>query len=70
VTHVLQQGYTYSNKATPPNSASPWAKHIQTTALTVKMKKSSVVLIGLVWEAVAEWQLQSGSWLLLATTHT
>jgi hypothetical protein len=22
------------------------------------------------WEAVAEWQLQSGSWLLLATTHT
>jgi hypothetical protein len=27
----LQQGHTYSNKATPPNSATPWAKHIQTT---------------------------------------
>jgi hypothetical protein len=24
----------------------------------------------LLWEAVAEWQLQNGSWLLLATTHT
>jgi hypothetical protein len=28
VTHFLQQGHTYSNKATPPNSATPWAKHI------------------------------------------
>jgi hypothetical protein len=31
VTQVLQQGYTYSKKATPPNSATLWAKHIQTT---------------------------------------
>lgn len=31
VTHSLQQGYTYSNKAIPPNSAIPWAKHIYTT---------------------------------------
>jgi hypothetical protein len=27
----LQQGHTHSNKATPPNTATPWAKHIQTT---------------------------------------
>jgi hypothetical protein len=31
VTHFLQQGHTYSNKATPPNTAAPWVKHIQTT---------------------------------------
>ena len=30
VTHFLQQGHTYPNKAIPPNSATPWAKHIQT----------------------------------------
>jgi hypothetical protein len=28
VTHLLQQGHTYSNKA-------PWAKHIQTTTMCV-----------------------------------
>ena len=27
VTHFL---HTYSTKATPPNSATPWGKHIQT----------------------------------------
>jgi hypothetical protein len=32
VTHFLQQGYTYSNKATP-NSATPWAKYIQISKL-------------------------------------
>ena len=44
VTHLLQQGHahsikatpspqdhTHSNKVTPPNSATPWAKHTQTT---------------------------------------
>jgi hypothetical protein len=31
VTNFLQQGHIYFNKATPPNSATPWAKHIQTT---------------------------------------
>jgi hypothetical protein len=30
VTHLLQQGHTYSNRATPSNSATPWAEHIQT----------------------------------------
>ena len=31
VTHFLQQDHTYSKKATPPNSATLWTKHIQTT---------------------------------------
>jgi hypothetical protein len=35
VTHFLQQGHTYSNKVTPPNSATPWAKHVQTTTVSV-----------------------------------
>jgi hypothetical protein len=30
ITHFLQQGHSYSNKALAPNSASPWTKHIQT----------------------------------------
>jgi hypothetical protein len=33
VTHLFQQGHTYSNRATPSNSATPWAKHIQTITL-------------------------------------
>ena len=35
VTHFLQQGHTYSNKAILPNSATPWGKHIQTTTESV-----------------------------------
>jgi hypothetical protein len=31
VTHFLQQGHTFLNKAIPPISATPWVKHIQTT---------------------------------------
>jgi hypothetical protein len=31
VTHFLQQGHTYYNKATPPNNVTPWVKHIQST---------------------------------------
>ena len=27
------QWHTYSNKATPPNSATPWAKHIETISV-------------------------------------
>ena len=30
VTHPFQPGHTYSNKATPPNGATPWPKNIQT----------------------------------------
>lgn len=31
MTHFLQQDHTHSNKATLPNSATPWGRHIQTT---------------------------------------
>jgi hypothetical protein len=31
VAYLLQQGHTYSNRAIPSNSATPWAEHIQTT---------------------------------------
>ena len=34
MTHLLQQGHTYSNRATPSNSATPWAEHIQTMTMT------------------------------------
>jgi hypothetical protein len=30
VTHLFQPGNTYSIKATPPDSATPWSKNIQT----------------------------------------
>jgi hypothetical protein len=30
LTHFFQQGYTYSNKAAPPNILSLWAKHSNT----------------------------------------
>ena len=30
MTHLLQQGHTYPNRATLSNSATPWAEHIQT----------------------------------------
>jgi hypothetical protein len=36
VTPFFQWGHTYSNKATPPNSATPWAKHIQTTKVILR----------------------------------
>jgi hypothetical protein len=34
VIHLLQQGHTYSSKATTPNSDTPWAKDIQTITVT------------------------------------
>jgi hypothetical protein len=33
VIHFLQHNHTYSNKVTPPNSTTPWAKHIQITTV-------------------------------------
>ena len=30
VTHLIQQGHTYSNRVSPSKSATPWAKDIQT----------------------------------------
>jgi hypothetical protein len=38
VTHFFQQGHTYSNKATPPNSAISRAKHIQTTTACIALQ--------------------------------
>jgi hypothetical protein len=35
VTHFVQQSCTYSNKAIPPDSATPWAKYIQTITLVL-----------------------------------
>jgi len=42
VTHLLQQGPIYSNKAKTPNSATPWAKHIQT--ITTRIKTGSFLV--------------------------
>ena len=42
VTHLLQPGHTYSNKATPPNGATPWSKNIQT--ITVVYQPAFVLL--------------------------
>jgi hypothetical protein len=33
VTHPFQPGHTYSNKATPPDGATPWSKDIQTITI-------------------------------------
>jgi hypothetical protein len=38
VTHLLQPGHTYSNKATPPNGATLWSKNIQTITNNLKRK--------------------------------
>jgi hypothetical protein len=35
------QWHTYSNKATPPNSATPWAKHIQSTTSWLKKQNQT-----------------------------
>jgi hypothetical protein len=40
VTHFIPQGHTYSSKDTTSNSATYWAKHIQTT--TVRNKRHLV----------------------------
>ena len=44
VTHPLQQGHTHSNKDTPSNSATSWAKHTQTiTVKGIRNSKPSLV---------------------------
>ena len=37
-THFLQKGHTYSNKATPPNSATPFVGHSFQTITTSELK--------------------------------
>jgi hypothetical protein len=39
----LGVGHTSSNKATPPNSATPCAKHIQTTTYTNYIRKNAYI---------------------------
>jgi hypothetical protein len=39
VISFLQQGHTYSKKTIPPNSATPWAKHIQSTTVYMKLER-------------------------------
>jgi hypothetical protein len=58
VTQVLQQGHTYSNRASPSNSAIPWPKHIQT--ITPSLRD---------WTGNAEQELRKrqGKYLLLET---
>ena len=49
VTHPFQPGHTYSNKATPPDGATPWSKDIQTITLAlepVTASSSSVAFHG------------------------
>ena len=40
--------HTSSNKATPPNSATPWAKHIQTTTTMIQFSAST-------WQITPVW---------------
>jgi hypothetical protein len=42
VTHLLQQGLTHSNKATPTNSATPWANHKQTITACQRQIKTKM----------------------------
>jgi hypothetical protein len=44
MTHFLQQGHTHSNKATPPNSATHWANHIQTTPVILDSVTSTLTI--------------------------
>jgi hypothetical protein len=44
VTHFLQQGHIYSSKVTPPNSITPWAKHIQITTMYARFALGLFVL--------------------------
>jgi hypothetical protein len=43
MTHFLLQGHTYSKKATSPNSATPWPKHIQTNTSMMTQEPDVVV---------------------------
>ena len=51
VTHLLQQDHTYSNRTIPTNSATPWAKHIQ----TIKMSSSSYIKELTLKETLSYW---------------
>ena len=57
LTHFLQQGHTYTNKATPPSSATPWVKHIQTTTHS---KRRCWVAYRCPWQLCSEYQQLQG----------
>ena len=40
MTHLLQPGHTYSNKATPPDGATPWSKNIQSITPTYSVQRA------------------------------
>jgi hypothetical protein len=46
VTHFLQQGHNYTNRATPPNSATPWVKCIQTNTKFKSREKRNMKIKG------------------------
>jgi hypothetical protein len=41
MTHLLQQGHTYPNRASASNSAIPWAEPIQTIIVLILVKRCS-----------------------------
>jgi hypothetical protein len=45
VTHPFQPGHTYSNKATPPDGATPWSKDIQTITGSTDFFSNSIFLV-------------------------
>jgi hypothetical protein len=45
VTHPFQPGHTYSNKAPPPDGATPWPKDIQTITVIHVPNEDIIVFI-------------------------
>jgi hypothetical protein len=50
VTHLLQQGHTYFNKATPPNSVTSWAKHSNHQSYDFAFLQAMMLLIMLLMQ--------------------
>jgi hypothetical protein len=75
VAHFLQQGHIYSNKATPPNSATLRAKNIQTTTASLdRYKKIEVIPLCLIrppWikAVLQQQQKQHKAYKLIETEH-
>lgn len=63
MTHLLQKGHTYLNRATPSNSATPWAEHIQTCTV-LKLPNSSPVT-HFHWQGAREWEASHSKHLIL-----
>ena len=61
VAHPFQPGHTYSNKATPPDGATPWSKDIQTITACVSVCASASDLLELELQTVS-CELPYGWW--------